>query len=339
MRLLQTLLLLLLLSACSALPPGSVEEAANVAPTPSLPAVLTPVLAATLRPVTAPPNPTLPIGPVPTPTVLPTPSPAPALRVAVIGDYGMAGAPAQAVASLVRSWQPDYIVTTGDNNYPDGAAETIDANIGQYYQEFIAPYQGSYGSGATENRFFPVLGNHDWNTPGARPYLDYFTLPGNERYYSVVLGPLRVFALSSHLDEPDGVSSDSTQAEWLRQELATATECWKLVVMHHAPFSSGWHGGSVWMQWPFAEWGADAVLAGHDHHYERIMRDGVPYIVNGLGGAARYRLGIPVEGSAVRFNAEHGALLLEATPNRLTFEFVSVAGEVVDRYTLEQNCQ
>ena len=65
---------------------------------------------------------------------------------------------------MVDRWGVDAIVTVGDNNYPDGAAATIDANIGQYYHAYIAPYQGTYGAGAEMNRFFPALGNHDWRT-------------------------------------------------------------------------------------------------------------------------------------------------------------------------------
>jgi hypothetical protein len=60
------------------------------------------------------------------------------------------------------------------------------------------------------------------------------------------------------------------------------------------------------LRWPFAEWGATAVLAGHDHIYERIVRDGIVYFVNGLGGTVAYEIGNPVEGSQVRFNADFG---------------------------------
>ena len=62
------------------------------------------------------------------------------LRFAVIGDFGLAGQPEAEVAALVKSWEPEFIITTGDNNYPDGAVETIDENIGQYYHAFIYPY-------------------------------------------------------------------------------------------------------------------------------------------------------------------------------------------------------
>jgi hypothetical protein len=262
------------------------------------------------------------------------PAQADSVTFAVIGDYGLADTPAAAVASLVTSWNPDFIITTGDNNYYTGAAATIDTNIGQYYHAFIHPYRGQYGPGASVNRFFPSLGNHDWETPGARPYLDYFSLPGNERYYDVVQGPVHLFALDSDPDEPDGVSMNSVQAAWLQGRLAASTAPWKIVYFHHAPYSSGPHGSAAFMQWPFAEWGAHAVLAGHDHLYERVTHDDFPYFVNGLGGASRYDFAVPIAGSQVRYNGDFGAMLVEASPESLAFQFITRAGIVVDRYTL-----
>ena len=105
--------------------------------------------------------------------------PGDAITFAVIGDMGYAGPDEQAVAELVASWRPDLVITLGDNNYPDGAQETIDANIGQYYHAYIAPYRGRYGDGADVNRFFPTAGNHDWRSGDLAPYLQYFELPGN----------------------------------------------------------------------------------------------------------------------------------------------------------------
>src|SRR5688500_18488407 len=117
-------------------------------------------------------------------------------RFAVIGDFGDNSSREAEVAALVQRLAPDFVITTGDNNYPSGQAETIDTNIGQYYSNFIAPYYGSYGTGALgENRFFPSLGNHDWETGSAQPHTDYFTLPGNERYYEFSWGAARFFAL------------------------------------------------------------------------------------------------------------------------------------------------
>jgi tartrate-resistant acid phosphatase type 5 len=252
----------------------------------------------------------------------------------VIGDFGLAGQAAADVAALVKSWDPDFIITTGDNNYPDGARETIDENIGQYYHEFIHPYRGSYGSGAEENRFYPTLGNHDYVTDNARPYFEYFTLPGNERYYDFTWGSLHFFNVNSNYQEPDGVGRSSVQAAWLREGLAASTAPWKIVYTHLSPYSSGHHGGIDWIVWPFKEWGASAVLTGHDHTYERLEVGGLPYVVNGLGGGARYRFKEIHPGSLVRFNSDWGAQLVTATSNRLTFEFYTRNGELVDSFSL-----
>jgi tartrate-resistant acid phosphatase type 5 len=263
-------------------------------------------------------------------------NPGPSVRMAVIGDYGAAGPAEAAVAELVTGWSPDLVITLGDNNYDHGAASTLDANVGQYYHAFISPYVGKLGQGGDENRFFPSLGNHDWRVPGARPYLEYFTLPGNERYYELVWGPLHLFALDSDPHEPDGNDASSVQAKWLRERLAASTSPWQLVYMHHPPYSSGDHGSSDFMRWPFAEWGVDVVLAGHDHHYERIERDGIVYFVNGLGGnPERYELDDALSGSTARFNAEHGAMLVEATLDRLELRFVTAAGREIDSRILQ----
>ncbi|HEX6291247.1 MAG TPA: metallophosphoesterase [Herpetosiphonaceae bacterium] len=259
-------------------------------------------------------------------------------RFAVIGDYGTGSPGEQAVAALVKGWQPDFIATTGDNNYPSGEAATIDANIGAYYHEFIAPYYGTYGPGGTINRFFPTLGNHDWAS-GAGPYFDYFTLPGNERYYHLTWDSVQLFAIDSDPNEPDGVSSTSAQAMWLQNALATSSACWKIVYMHMPPYSSGAHGSTPWMQWPFQAWGADAVLAGHDHTYERIVRDGLPYFVNGLGGHVAYPFGEPIAGSEVRFNADVGAMLVEADREKIVFSFSTHTGALVDSYRLNKACR
>jgi hypothetical protein len=88
------------------------------------------------------------------------------------------------------------------------------------------------------------------------------------------------------------------------------------------------------LRWPFAEWGATAVFSGHDHIYERILRDGIVYFVNGLGGTVTYEIGNPVEGSQVRFNEDFGAMLIEATPDQIGFQFITRSGGQVDAYTV-----
>ncbi len=96
-----------------------------------------------------------------------------AVRFALIGDFGETLAnqtfPVDRVGALVRSWNPDFVVTTGDNNYVLGEASTIDVNIGKNFSGYIypkstdIPIQYPYPPGAPAyNRFIPCLGNHDY---------------------------------------------------------------------------------------------------------------------------------------------------------------------------------
>jgi tartrate-resistant acid phosphatase type 5 len=259
-----------------------------------------------------------------------------AVRFAVIGDYGLDSEPEADVARMVKSWEPDLVLTTGDNNHDYGEASTIDRNIGKHYCDFIYPYYGRYDcpNQKAVNRFFPTLGNHDWLTQSAQPYLDYFTLPGNERYYDFRQGPVHFFALDTDPREPHGRSIHSQQAHWLRERLASSKAAWKIVYMHHPPFSSGSHGSVPELQWPYHEWGATAVLTGHDHVYERIVRDGSLYFVNGLGGSSRYPFKGRPRGSEVKYREDYGAMLVEANNQQITFRFYTRTGELVDEYRL-----
>ena len=259
----------------------------------------------------------------------------------VIGDFGSAGTPEADVANLVKSWNPEFIITVGDNNYDTGSAATIDPNIGQYYHDFIGNYTGSYGAGSATNRFFPSLGNHDWGTKSGSPalptpYLNYFTLPGNERYYSFSAGPIDFFAIDSDPSEPDGTSSTSTQALWLQAQLAASTAPWQVVYFHHAAYSSGSHGSNTTMQWPFQAWGADLIMTGHDHTYERLNVNGLPYFVNGLGGKSIYTFTSALPQSQVRYGADFGAMLVDATDTTIHLQFVTRTNQLIDSYTLDK---
>jgi len=256
------------------------------------------------------------------------------IRFAVIGDFGDGSTAEGDVANLLKSWDPDFVITVGDNNYPDGAASTIDAHIGQFYHEFIYPYNGTYGSGATTNRFFPTLGNNDWDTLSAKAYLDYFTLPGNERYYDYVWGPVHFFVIDSDNREPDGKTSSSVQAAWLQSQLTASTSMWNVVYLHHPPYSSGSVGSATALQWPYAAWGADVVLAGHSHTYERIFKNGIVYFVNGLGGDSIQSFSSAISGSQIRYNGDYGAMLVVVDNSQMTFQFINRAGAVIDSYTL-----
>lgn len=264
------------------------------------------------------------------------------LRFAVIGDFGDAGHPEADIADLIDSWDVELIVTTGDNNYPDGKASTIDRNIGQYFSEYIYPYKGEYGPGGTENLFFPVLGNHDWREESLQPYYDYFTLPGNERYYDFDWGLVHFFMLDSDPHEPDGRTQYSAQAAWFEEQITTASATWKLVFFHHPSLSSASnHGSELEMQWPFTSMGVDAVFSSHAHLYERLESEGIPYFINGLGGRWKAIHGIhhfssPLDESVVRYNVDYGAQLITVDEACINFSFYNRLGELIDSYTVRK---
>ncbi len=258
-------------------------------------------------------------------------------RVAAIGDYGRNNDLEADTATLVQSWAPSAIVTVGDNNYPHGDAATIDANIGKYFHNYIAPYQGAYGAGSKVNAFFPALGDHDYDTQFAQAYFNYFTLPGNERYYDVVLGSLHFFILNTFLSEPDGTSATSRQGQWLQAQLAASTSPFDIVLTHDAPFSSGEEGSAAYLQWPFKDWGADLVVSGDNHDYERILTNNLPYIVNGAASALGLFSTTPVPGTVIRDNSDSGALLVLANDQTLTLQYQFRSGQILDTYTFAAN--
>ena len=247
---------------------------------------------------------------------------------AAIGDFGENNNNHTRVADLIKSWNPDLIITAGDNRYGNNNYDNV---IGRRYCDFLQGVRSGNncaGGNALENRFFPSIGNHEYSDGGGiNEYLRYFSLPGNERYYDFVRGPVHFFAINSDGREPDGNSRNSIQARNLRDALAESEASWKVVFFHHAPYSSSSnHGSNRTLQWPFAAWGADVVISGHDHIYERIERDGIVYFVNGLGGRSFYGLGSPVAGSQVRYNRAFGAMLFTATPTTMDIMFESLSG-------------
>ncbi len=88
------------------------------------------------------------------------------------------------------------------------------------------------------------------------------------------------------------------------------------------------------MQWQFKEWGADVVLAGHDHDYERLLVNGLPYFVNGAGGASLYSFKPALPETQMRYNKNYGAMRVEATNTTMKFQFFTRDNVLIDEYAL-----
>lgn len=160
---------------------------------------------------------------------------------AIVGEYGLISTGSLAVAGLVNSWKPQFIITTGGNNLTGVPSTTgYDIAVGRSFHNLIFPYQGTYGGGSTDyNRFWPCLGDVDRaNSTILQAYTDYFPLPsGNsELYYDWIEGPIHFFFLDS--GSADGTTFDSIQGEWLRIKMAASNSPFKIVVMNCPPFTS-----------------------------------------------------------------------------------------------------
>lgn len=252
------------------------------------------------------------------PAVVAADGPAPG-ATAVIGDFGTGGSDEAAVAALVAKARPTAIVTTGDNVYGSDAYPNL---VGRFYGPWIE-----------RERFFPALGNHDY-AEGVEAYSTYFDYLGDLRAYTTLIGPVQYFVLDSEAL----LGSDrerQAQRSWLARSLPRSHSAWQVVVLHHPPYSSGSvHGSTEALRWPFRAWGADLVLSGHEHQYERIVRGGLTYIVNGSGGKDLYPFGTALAGSRVRYADGYGAVFLSATSTALTGEFWTADGRRIDRFAL-----
>ncbi len=266
------------------------------------------------------------------------------VRIGIVGDLGDGDSNEAAVAQLIKGFNPDFIATVGDNSYgPAGQ----DANVGKNYAAYMGNYDGAHGQGSALNRFFPALGNHDIEDGGGlAEYLAYYTLPGggikssntsgNERYYDIVQGPVHMFFLNTDVTEPNGRTPTSTQGVWLQNRLAASTSPWKIVIAHDAPYAS--NGATSIMRWPYEAWGADIVLSGDAHLYERLEVDGFPYIVNGLGGSSRKAAPTPIPESQIIYRDSFGGVIAEACTSGVTFKFHSLADGVIDTFILGTAC-
>lgn len=222
---------------------------------------------------------------------------------------------------------PGTVFTAGDNAYPDGAVE-----------DFQSCYTPTWGRHRARTR--PSPGNHDYNQTDAAPYYAYFGTnagPSGRGYYSYNLGAWHIISLNSNI----AAETTSAQGVWLRADLATHRAACTLAYWHHPVFSSGDHGNDPHMQeiWQILyTFGADVVLNGHDHNYERFAPQtpdgeadpahGIREFVVGTGGASlRAFRSTPEPNSEVRERRTYGVLKLTLRPNGYDWEFVPIAGQ------------
>jgi len=240
------------------------------------------------------------------------------------GDIAEGGGHAQDTANLLDAI-PGSVFTSGDNAYPDGTT----ANFNNYY----TPTWGRHKA-----RTYPVPGNHDYHVANAANYFTYFGAaagtPGSG-YYSYNLGDWHVVALNSEINTAAG----SPQEQWLRADLAANTKQCTIAYWHQPVFNSGdQHGSStkckpLWQA--LQDFGAEIVICGHEHIYERFAPQtangvasatGIREFVVGTGGANLYTITTPIANSEARNTNTWGVLKLTLGPGTYSWQFIPIAG-------------
>jgi hypothetical protein len=235
----------------------------------------------------------------------------------------------EATAALVESI-PGIVFTAGDNAYSSGTAE-----------QFANCYHPSWGRFRDRTR--PAPGNHDHGTAGAAGYFSYFGAqagPAGRGWYAYDAGTWRVYSLDSDCAFVGGCRGGSPQFEWLAADLAAHPKRCVLAYWHHPRHSSGPHGGSTVMGGILKRLyaaGADVVINGHDHDYERFapatpdgLADpvtGIRQFVVGTGGASLYAVGPAIApNSEVRDGSTYGVIRLTLGSDAYAWEFIPVEG-------------
>jgi hypothetical protein len=237
-----------------------------------------------------------------------------------------------ATSDVALGLVPDAVLLLGDNQYENGA---------------LAKYQASFDPswGRLKAVTRPAPGNHEYATAGGQGYYDYFGMAAGDPakgWYSSGLGGWHLVALNSNCSAIGGCGASSPQGLWLAADLAAHPGVCTLAFWHHPRFSSGPHGNDALFQdfWTLLRSaGADLVLNGHDHGYERFAPQspagaadpgGPRAFVVGTGGKDLTSVMTVRANSEVRNYGSFGVLELTLHSNGYEWRFLSDGGAVLD---------
>lgn len=239
----------------------------------------------------------------------------------------------EATARLLDGIQ-GTVFTAGDNAYESGTA-----------REFAECYDPTWGRHKARTR--PAVGNHEYQTPDAAGYKEYFgaaaTNAEGKTWYSYELGTWHIIVLDSNCGAVGGCDANSEQGQWLAADLAESKARCSLAIWHHPRFSSGEHGNDRAVA-PFWEAlyaaGADVVINGHDHDYERFapqnpdgVKDderGIREFVVGTGGAAIRRFTQQAANTELRVALSQGVLKMTLHSGMYQWSWLPTSGRVSD---------
>ena len=281
-----------------------------------------------------------------------------AVRFLVLGDWGWAGvkskgskdpyvlslaqvADSKGMADLAEERRPQFIVSVGDNFYPNGVTSADDPRWAQSFEKV-------YNQPALQVPWYVALGNHDYR--GSVPAQIEYTKRSKRwrmpaRYFSVTeksSSGLTVqllfldtcpfvpgYAGGGHSDV--ATQDKSAQLAWLERELAASKADWKIVVGHHPLWTYGvrrdvpTETSASWLAPILRKHGVKAYFCGHEHDAQHIEIDGLHCFIHGNGSEAR-----PTgAGPGTRYaESRIGFGYATADASTLTIRFVDALGEI-----------
>lgn len=237
----------------------------------------------------------------------------------------------------------DEVFTAGDNAYESGTA-----------RDFALCFGPSWGDSAKliMRNIRPAVGNHEHRSGEATPYYLYFgKAAGSPKtgYYSYDIGAWHAIVLNSEIIVNTGEFTDaerSAQEDWLKKDLSANHQLCTVAYWHHPRFTSGWHGsdarlGPIWRI--LYDGGADVVINGHDHDYERFLPQtpeavsdtvrGLTEFVVGTGGGDLRGFGspVPLKNSAFQVQGHYGVLKLTLGGAEWRSAFLTTSGRIYDQ--------
>ena len=232
------------------------------------------------------------------------------------------------------------VFTLGDNAYPSGSGGVKD--------DFPRCFAPAWGAPRIMSVIHPSPGNHDYDSGNGAPYFVFFGeragLPG-KGYYSYNVGAWHAISLNSELYNERGNPAEAkAQEDWLRNDLREHRNLCTLAYFHRPLFSSGTHGGTseVHALWRILyDGGADLVLNGHEHHYERFHPQtpagvldsvkGIEQIIAGTGGGdLRGVRPTAARNSIDEIHGRFGVLKLSLGRDGYSSAFIDTTGRVWD---------
>lgn len=252
----------------------------------------------------------------------------PTATLLAAGDVADCSLADDAATASVLASRTGAVAMLGDGAYPHGSS---------------GDYASCYGPtwGRVKARTRPVPGDHDYETPGATGYFGYFGAaagqPG-QGWYSYDLGAWHVIALNSICSDIGGCGPGSAQIQWLQDDLAAHPAQCTLAYWHAPKYSAGSVGGSGAMDtaWDvLSSAGAELVLNGNDHDYERFPElsasgqpstPGMREFVVGTAGAKLHAFKSAQPAAEARQATTHGVLQLTLRGDGYDWRFLPASG-------------